>query len=162
MFGNKKQDTQEKESKKSSGMSRPSALGLAVAAAIATGMGILYNSNKAKRVKEEFKEKAAEMAQNFHKKRSEIKRNVESIFGEVSDELEEIYIDLHGRLMAEVDELKDKAELTEEKYDTLVDQVVEEYSQGREWSRDMVRNLKDDLVDDWKQFKKNLKEKVTT
>lgn len=131
-------------------------LGLAVAAALATGLGIFLRSEKGEEVREEVQDRAKKIAKRFNASREELQERVKESFGEVSEELEEKYLKIQGILMAQADEMGDSVEMTKEKYEEMVDASVKKYAKGREWTADAVSNLSQTLKRDWKSFKKDL------
>ena len=133
-------------------------LGLAVAAAIATGLGIFLRSEKGAEVKEEVSERAKKIAKKFDATREDLQERVKESFGEVSDDLEEKYLQIQGILLAQADDMGDVAEMSKDKYEEMVDTAVKKYAKGREWTSDAVGNLTRTLKRDWKTFKQDIKQ----
>lgn len=132
-------------------------LGLAVTAAIATGLGIFLRSEKGEEVREEVKDRAEKIAKKFNATREELQEHVQETFGEVTDDLEEKYLEIQGILLAQADELEDGAEMSKEKYEEMVDKAVKKYAKGREWTKDALENLERTLKRDWKNFKQDIR-----
>ncbi len=131
----------------------PTLKGLAVAAILAAGVGLLLRTEKGQEIKEDIAERAKHVAKQFNKTRKEIQDEVMAAFGSLSDELEEDYLEIQGHLLAKVDDLKDKKELTQEKFEEMSDKLVDKFSKGREWSEDAISNLKSSLRKEWKHIK---------
>lgn len=128
----------------------PALLGLAVAAAIAAGLGMFLRSEKGEEVRDEVSDRAKKIAKRFNKSRKELQESIHDAFGEVNEDLEAKYLELQGMLMTDLDDAKD---LTQEKYDALVDKAVKKYAKGREWTEDAVAKLTRSLKRDWKNVK---------
>ncbi|MEK9160171.1 MAG: YtxH domain-containing protein [Patescibacteria group bacterium] len=131
-------------------------LGLAVTAAIATGLGIFLRSEKGEEFRDEVSDRAKKIAKNFNATRAELQERVKETFGQVTDDLEEKYLEIQGMLMAQADDMKDGAEMSKEKYEEMVDKAVKKYAKGREWTTDAVGNLSRTLKRDWKNFKQDI------
>lgn len=132
-------------------------LGLAVAAAIAAGLGIFLRSEKGEVVREEVKDRAEKIAKKFNATREDLQARVQETFGEVTEDLEEKYLEIQGILLAQADELEDTAEMSKEKYEEMVDKAVKKYAKGREWTKDSLENLSHTLKRDWKNFKQDIR-----
>ena len=131
-------------------------LGLAVAAAIATGLGLFLRSEKGEEVREELADRAKKIAKKFNATREDLQERVKDTFGELNDDLEEKYLEIQGILMVQSDELKDGVEMTKEKYEEMVDKAVKKYAKGREWTADATTKLGRNLKRDWKNFKQDI------
>ncbi len=128
----------------------PALLGLAVATAIAAGLGMFLRTEKGEDVREEVSDRAKKIAKRFNKSRKELQESIHDAFGEVNEELEAKYLELQGMLMAEADDTKD---LTQEKYEEMVDKALKKYAKGREWTEDAVSKLNRSLKRDWNSLK---------
>lgn len=131
-------------------------LGLAVATAIATGLGIFLRSEKGEEVREGVSDRAKKIAKKFTATRQDLQERVKESFGEVSDDLEEKYVKIQGLLLAQADEMGDGAEMSKEKYEEMVDVAVKKYAKGREWTTDAVGKLSKTLKSEWKSFKQDI------
>lgn len=129
-------------------------LGLAVAGAIAAGLGLFLRTEKGEEVKEEVTHRAKQIAKRFNKTREELQETVREAFGEVSDELESKYLEIQGILMAEADEMKD--DLTKDRYEEMVDKAVKKYAKASDWSERSIESLTRALKHDWKAVKEDL------
>lgn len=127
--------------------------GLAVATALAAGIGLFFRTEKGHEVQADVAEKAKELAGRFQEKREDLQEKVTHIFGALSDELEEAYLEVKGKVLADIHSMKKGTELTQEKFEALVDKTVEQFSQKKEWSKDVAENLKSHLKQDWKKIK---------
>ena len=125
-------------------------LGLAVAMALGATLGVLFAPKEGKETQKDLMGKAQELAKNFKKNRVEIQESIQKVFGEVTKELEENYLELEGNILARMDELKDKAELTKQKYEEIVQDTVEQFSKGKKWSGKNIQALIKELQKDWK------------
>lgn len=126
--------------------------GLAIAGALAAGIGLFLRSDKGHEMQEELKTRAKDVAQRFKQKREELQEKVKDVFGELSDELETTYLEVQGKVLAEVHSLKKGVELTQDKFSDLVDEAVDEYSKSREWASSVSKKLKVQLKKDWKDI----------
>lgn len=124
-------------------------LGFAVAVALGATLGVLFAPKEGAETQKDITEKAKELAKSFKKTRKEIQASLENIFGEVTKELEENYLELQGHILASVDEIKDKADLNQKKYDEIVEDVVKGFSKGKKWTERSIRDLIKELQKDW-------------
>lgn len=129
---------------------------LAIAAAIAAGIGLFLKSDTGEEIKEEVMERGKKVAKKFNKTRKQVQGVVQEAFGEVRDDLEEGYVHLQGELLADVDALKDKAALKKREYEEMVDEAVERYGKDRKWTSNALTHLKKDLKEDWVNLKEDL------
>lgn len=125
-------------------------LGLAVAMGIGATLGILFAPKEGTETQKDLMQKGKELAKNFKKTRKEIQETLQSTFGEVSEMLEKSYLELQGNILAQVDDIKDKAELTREKYDEIVENAVKQFSKGKKWTEKNINALTKELQKDWK------------
>lgn len=129
-------------------------LGLGVAMAIGAAMGLMFAPKSGEEMRKDTADKAMEIAKKFKKTRAEVTAMVEAIFGEVSEELEKNYIEIRGNILAMIDDIKEKGELTRKNYDEAVDKTVRQFSKGKKWSKETVNKLKKSLDDEWKDISK--------
>jgi phytoene/squalene synthetase len=128
-------------------------LALAVAATIATSLGLLFGTRKGEEVQEDIKDKATEVASKFNKTREQVQGKVKKSFNEVSDDLENAYVEVHSTILTELDARKEKAPLEKSEFDKLIDGAVKEFSKGREWTTEKLKKLSQTLKEDWEEFK---------
>lgn len=114
----------------------------AIAGTIATGLGLFLTSRKGVEIREEVAERGKKAAKKFKKNREEFQKTVKDTFGEVRSDLEEGYLELQSEVLANIEEAKD---MTESKYQKMIDTVVDKYSKTRDWSASAVKNLKKKL-----------------
>jgi gas vesicle protein len=127
--------------------------GLAIAGALAAGLGLFLRSEKGHELRDDLKDKAKDLAERFQQKREDLQEKVSNVFGELTDDLETSYLEVQGKVLADVHSLKKGADLTKEKFDQMVDKAVEEYSKQRQWSEGVTKELKTNLKQDWKEIK---------
>jgi len=127
--------------------------GLAIAGALAAGLGLFLRSEKGQEVREDLSEKAHELAQRFQQKREDLQGKVSKVFGDLSDDLETSYLEVQGKVLADIHSMKKGANLTQDKFESLVDKVVEQFSEDRKWSSSVSKELKSHLKQDWKEVK---------
>ncbi len=127
-------------------------LGIGIAIAIGTTIGVLLTPKDPEAAKEEIMAKAKEIAKKFKKTRAEIKEMVEDIFGEATEELEKIYLQIRGQIFAMSEEAKEEKKLNEEKYREIVREVIEEFSKGEKWGEKEVAKLRKNLEKAWQDM----------
>lgn len=127
--------------------------GLAIAGALAAGLGLFLRSEKGHEVREDVSEKAQELAKRFQQKREDLQNKVSKVFGELSDDLETSYLEVQGKVLADIHSLKKGVELTQDKFDQLVDKAVDQFSKEREWSAGVSKDLKNTLKKEWQEIK---------
>lgn len=129
-------------------------LGVGVALAIAAAIGVILAPKESKDVlKKEVMDRAHEIAKNFKKSRAEVKAMVEDAFGDASDELEKNYIQIRGQILASIEEWKEKAELTQENYNNIVKDSIQQFAKGKKWTNETVSKLQKNLEKEWKDIK---------
>ena len=128
-------------------------LGLAIAGALAAGIGLFLRSEKGHEVREDVSVKAKELASRFQQKREDLQEKVSKVFGELTDDLETSYLEVQGKILADVHSMKKGAELTRDKFDDMVDKAVDEFTKDRKWSEGVAKELKSNLKQDWKEIK---------
>lgn len=125
-------------------------LGFAIAMALGATLGILFAPKEGSETQKDIMDKAQQLAKKFNKNREDVQAIVKNIFGEVSDELEKDYLELQGDILATADDLKDKTELTQKKYDEIVHDAVKQFSKGKKWTEKSVHSLIEEFKKDWK------------
>ncbi len=125
-------------------------LGLAIAVALGASLGILFAPKKGSETQKDISEKASLLAKKFKKSRGEVQESVKNIFGEVTKELEESYLEVHGNILASLDNIKDEADLTQKKYNEIVQNAVDDLSKDKEWAEKSIKGLIKDLQKEWK------------
>lgn len=130
-------------------------MGLAIAAAIAAGLGFLFKTEKGKEIREDISHRASDLAKNFNKTRERVQEEIRNAFGHLSEELEEDYLEIQGNLFAKMDEGRNKKELLQKDYEDMVDEVVKKFAKGRKWTEDSVNSLTKTLKSDWKEISSN-------
>ena len=103
-------------------------------------------------MQEDLKTRAKDVAHRFKQKREELQEKVTDVFGELSDDLETTYLEVQGKVLAEVHSLKKGVELTQDKFSDMVDEAVDEYAKTREWASSVSKKLKAQLKKDWKEI----------
>lgn len=129
-------------------------LGIAVFMALGAAIGMIFAPKEGTETQKDIVEKAQKLAKKFNRSRADLQKTVQSIFGEVSEELEKNYLELQGDILAHIDHLHAKAELTQKKYDEVLDEKVTKFSQEKKWSEKVLKNLKQSFVDAWEEVKK--------
>ena len=74
----------------------------------------------------------------------------------MSDELEKDYVQVRANVMAEIDELKDKKNLTKDRYNELVSKAIRSYSKGKEWTKESIQDLKKHFEGEWNDIKESV------
>ncbi|MFA5828915.1 MAG: YtxH domain-containing protein [Candidatus Gracilibacteria bacterium] len=125
-------------------------LGFAIAMALGATLGILFAPKEGTETQKDIMDKAQQLAKKFNKNREDVQTIVKNIFGEVSDELEKDFLELQGDILATADDIKDKTELTQKKYDEIVHDAVKQFSKGKKWTEKSVHSLIEEFKKDWK------------
>lgn len=128
-------------------------LALAVAASIASGLGLLFGTHKGEEVQEDIKSKAADVAKKFKKTREQVQGQIKKSFDEISDDLEQAYVEVHSIILTELDARKEKSALKKSEFEKLVDGTVKEFSKSRDWTTEKLKKLSQTLKEDWEEFK---------
>ncbi len=131
-------------------------LGFAIAMALGATLGVLFAPKEGVETQKDIMEKAQQLAKKINKSREDVQTTVKNIFGEVSDDLEKNYLELQGNILAQMDDMEDQAELTQKKYDEIVSETVKEFSKDKKWSQKIVKNLKENFSEAWKELKKSI------
>lgn len=116
-------------------------LGLAIAMTLGATLGVLFAPKEGSETQKEIIDKVHELAKKFKKTRKEMQLTIENIFGKVTKELEKNYLELQGNILASLDGVKDSAELSKEKYDEIVKNVVDKFSKGKKWTDKSIKAL---------------------
>lgn len=127
--------------------------GLAIAGALAAGIGLFLQSERGQEIRAEVSEKAKEVAERFKQKREDLQAKVLDVFGELSDELESSYIEVRGKVLADLHSTKEGVKLTQDKFDEVVEEIVDQFSQKKKWSGKVAKALKTNLKLDWEEIK---------
>lgn len=133
------------------------AFGLAVAAALGAAAGLLFAPQSGAKTRDEIGKKAEAIATTFKQSREEIQEWLTEIFGTVNDTLEEAYLNIRGHILAGIDEVADKAQMTQKAYEKIVDDVVKEASKDRDWAEEKVQALAKKFKGEWKKIHSQLK-----
>jgi len=141
------------------------ALGLAIAAAIGAAVGIMFAPKSGEKTRKEIKnkaedlnQKAQDLAQKFGNNLEKMRDQVMESFGEINEHLQKSYLEMKGDIIAEIDDIKDKNGLTEDKYKKIVRDIVEKYAREKKWPTDKVERLKKNFQKDWSHIKEKLSE----
>ena len=141
-----------KDENQKKGSALAGGLGLAVAMALGATLGILFAPKEGAETQKDLVEKAQQLARQFNKNREDVQATVKNIFGEVSDELEKNYLEVQGDILAQLDELKGKTDLTQKKYNEMIADTVSNFSKGKKWSKNVIKNLQDSFGDAWEEM----------
>ena len=126
-------------------------LGLLVGALAGALAGVFYapksgkqNRKEAAKKFEELKKKLAEM---------DLEKKVKDIFGSVTSETKELYFTAATDLLGKVADLRERVDkIDKEKYQKLVEEVIEDFKQRSKQSVDTVNKLKKHLLVDWNKL----------
>jgi gas vesicle protein len=129
-------------------------LGLGIAMAIGGALGVMFAPKSGEELRQDTMDKAKEIAKSFNKTRAEVTAMVESIFGTVSDELERNYLEVRGDVLASIEDLQKKGELTKAKYEHQVEKSVKEFSKKKKWTEQQSKKLLKNLQEAWDDIKK--------
>lgn len=132
-----------------------SGLGFAIAMAIGATLGVLFAPKEGSKTQKDVMKKASELAKGFNKGRKEVQEAVQNIFGEVTEEFEKDYLEIQGNVIAAIDELKDKSDLTHKKYKEIVEDTVAAFSKGKHWAKKTIDALTEELQNGWDDVNKN-------
>ncbi|MBP9717997.1 YtxH domain-containing protein [Candidatus Gracilibacteria bacterium] len=130
-----------------------SALGIAVAAALGAGLGLLFAPKDGSAMRSKLMDKVKDLAHRFNKNRVQVQEAVKEIFGEITDELEKDYVEIRSHILAAVDEIEDKAKFSKKKYESIVEDTINEFAEGREWATKEKNNLIKNLKEEWENIK---------
>ncbi len=128
--------------------------GAAFAAAIGAIAGLLFAPKSGKQMRKDLAKQATTLKKNIQEKSSEIQEKVYSTFENAEDQLEKHYAELKAQVLAAIEQLDSKVKLTEKKYQAIVDEVIALYSEGKEWTKDMIDDLTKRLKKEWNKFNK--------
>lgn len=134
-----------------------SPLGLALAGAIGAAIGLIFAPKSGVETREDISNRAQDLAGKFKKSKEDVQQSIMKIFGKVSDELEKDYVQIRANVMAEIDELKDKKDLTKDQYNELVSRSIKAYSKGKEWTKESIQELKKHFEDEWNDIKESVR-----
>lgn len=132
------------------------ALGFAVAAAIGAALGLAFAPKSGEETRADIAKEAQRLAKSFKQSKEHITETLQSVFGTVSDELEETYVDIRGHILAAMDDIKDKKQLTQKRFEQIVDDTVKDFADKKEWAADKVSALTDRIKAEWKDIKAEL------
>lgn len=130
-----------------------STLSYVVALVAGVSLGLLFAPKDGSALRKGLAKKVKNMAAGFTKNREQLQAEVEEIWGEVTDELEKDYKGLRNQLLSELDEVKNKASFTRRKYDELVEDIVDSYSDEKQWAHSSVNRLQKHIKNEWEDFK---------
>lgn len=147
----------QKHDSNNSGSMVAGALGLAIAAALGAAAGLMFAPQSGAKTRKELGEKAEALATTFKESKEDIQSWLTDTFGTVSDGLEEAYLNIRGHILAAIDEVEDKAKLTQKSYDKIVDSIVKELSKDRDWAEDKIEALAKRFKGEWKKIQPTLK-----
>lgn len=133
-----------------------SPLALALAGAIGAALGLIFAPKSGEAMREDIAHRAQDLAGKFNKTKEQVQESVMKIFGKVSDELEKDYVQVRANVMAEIDELKNKKDLTKDRYNELVSRAIKSYSKGKEWTKESIQDLKKHFEDEWNDIKESV------
>lgn len=133
-----------------------SPLALALAGAIGAALGLMFAPKSGEEMREDITHRAQDLAVKFKKSKEDVQQSIMKIFGQVSDELEKDYVQLRANVMAEIDELKDKKDLTKDRYSELVSRAIKSYSKGKEWTKESMQDLRKHFEDEWSDIKESV------
>jgi len=141
-------------------------LALAIAAAIGTAAGIIFAPKSGEETRDDLSAQAALLAKKFTKTRADIQKSLKEIFGDVSEELEKNYIQVRANVLEGVENLKERSELTQRKYNEIVETAVAKYAEGRDWTVKSINELIKNIQQDWQDIntipeQKSPKDKLT-
>lgn len=148
----KKEEEQKKDEHK--GGAGGALLGLGVAMAIGGALGLIFAPKSGEEMREDTMDQAKKIAKKFNKTRAEVTAMVESIFGSVTDELERNYLEVRGDVMAAIEDLQEKGELTKAKYEKEVDKAVKQFAKNKKWTEQQAKKLSKNLEDAWEDISK--------
>lgn len=129
-------------------------LSLAIAMALGTAIGILFAPKSGQEMRKDTADKALEIARKFKNTKEEITSKVKNIFGEANDQLERDYIQIKSNILASIDELKDKKDLTKDKFKEISDSYIKQFAREKKLNKDVMENLSNDLNTLWEDLKK--------
>jgi gas vesicle protein len=132
-----------------------SAVGLGVlmtGMAIGAGLGVLFAPQKGKDTQKFLLKKGRALKEKFQSGSEELKEKLTDIFGEVTAEVENSYAELQDYVAEKVEQIKESADLTQRKYNEIVQEAVHEYSKGKNWTKDSIRKLSENLRESWNDF----------
>ena len=128
--------------------------GAAFAAAIGALAGLLFAPKPGKQLRKDIAKQAGVMRKNLEKTSSEIQERVHNTFQNVGSSLEQHYSELKAQVLAAIEQLDSKTKLTQKRFNTIVEEVVELYAKGKEWTEETMQQLIDRLKKEWENFKK--------
>ncbi len=129
------------------------ALGLAVAAAIGAAIGLVFAPQSGEKTRKDLWNKAQDIASGFNETRESVQKFLTETFGRVSDDLEQAYVEIQGRVLAAIDDLSDKAELTQKRYREIVAEAVISIAEGKDWADKEVQAISKKLEGEWDKVK---------
>lgn len=116
-------------------------------------LGLLFAPKDGSALRSGLVKKMKNLSTRFNRNREQLQTDIQEIWGEVTDELEQDYSELRNKLFASLEEVKDKANLTRKKYDELVDDIVDSYSEERDWKHSSVSRLQKHIKNEWEGIK---------
>lgn len=133
-------------------------LSFALSAAIGGALGLLFAPKKGQEMREDVLKEAKSLARHFGENRAEIQHKLEKIFGEVNEDLEKTYIEIKANILASIKGFKGNLELTDDKYEKLVEETVKKFAKGKKWLEKSVLALIDNFKKE-KIFRQNIVQK---
>jgi gas vesicle protein len=139
-------------------MKKRSAFLAGVIGALAGALGgLLLAPKSGKETRKEVVLLANELAKRLKTKADETKLRIKTIFGKYTDEGIAKYNEINSALIAKVAEVKKTGkEIDKEKYEKVVETVVEEFKGDLTATKESVSKLKKYLKSDWLKIKKVL------
>lgn len=144
--------TTKKTTKKSKGFPL---LKFAASAALASYAGYFYFTHK-EDVDNEAKKRIHELAKKMKESKKKVEERVEEIWGDVNEEAVAKYLDIKGHLLhaLQEEELERKGRILKEKYDDLVDDVLDAAKKKGVLDAKMQKKAAEMLKMDWEVVKK--------
>ncbi|MBI4836681.1 MAG: YtxH domain-containing protein [Candidatus Abawacabacteria bacterium] len=133
------------------------ALGLAVATALGAAIGLAFAPQSGAKTRKELWQKAQGLATTFQQSKETVQNLLAEVFGSVDDQLEQAYLEIRGHILAAVDDISDKRQLTQKRFDKIVDDAIAEVTKGKDWAEDQVKALAERLKGEWEAIQTQLK-----
>lgn len=138
-----------------------SALSFAIAAALGAAIGLVLAPQSGEKTRKDLWNKAQDIATALNETRESVQKFLTDTFGKVTDDLEQTYIELRGRVLATADDLSGQAELTQKKYQKIVEEAVDNIAKGKEWAKSEVESVTKKLNNEWEKVQSHLNKKAS-